>query len=657
MVEKAEDYTKGHTRKKIAPGKKIAIVGLPNTGKSQVFNNLTGKYTIVANYPHSTVEIQKVVCNVNDLVYEYFDTPGIYSLSANSEEEIIVREVLLNEQPDIIIQCIDANQLKQSLTLTSDLIELGIPMLISLNSIDETVKKGIWVDSKGLSRALGVPVVESIAVDGIGTDELRESISKAKRGINDQRYGDIIDNGIEEIQSRMPDDLSYKRKIAMLLLTSDSSIEDYVKRSTDEERATQLKHEVEIIKQQFRLNVKRVIDDKRNRWIDDIVGRVINKQLVLPKDISQTIAKLSRNIYTGVPILMIIVAFMYYMVVDVASKVSGLMERLFWLPVDRWINSIVPPGVYNDFLLGNYGVLSVGIANAFLTILPILSIFFLTYGTLEDIGYVPNLSVLTRRIFEKFGLSGAAIMPIVLGFSCKTMATLTTKSLYTKKEKYIAIYLIGFALPCSAQMGLNISILGRMGFRAFVIAFSLLILIEIVTGLVLNRFLKDDSTRYFIQELPLIRLPNPKDIIKKTYYRIYWFIKEAVPVFICAPLLLFTADKLGVLALIKKLFAPVVEGFLGFPIRMVDVILLTVARREVASGLFINLIEKGEINYVQCIVAAVFTTMFIPCFANIGAMIKELGLKSALYMVFIISTSALLIAATLNWVLVSIFKM
>ncbi|MBV6341594.1 ferrous iron transport protein B [Candidatus Magnetobacterium casense] len=648
MKEKTEGISETLSRKK------IAIIGLPNTGKSQVFNNLTGKYTIVANYPHSTVEVNRTVCKIDNRVYEFLDTPGIHSLYPNSEEELLVRDMLMTEHPDIIIQCIDANQLKQSLTLTSDLIELGIPMLISLNSIDETVKKGIYVDSQGLSNFLGVPVVESIAVDGIGNTELVENIAHAKKGKHDLRYGDIIDNGITEIESLLPDELAYRRKIAILMLTSDAAIEEHLKDFADEDVVARLKHDVEGVRQQFNLSVHRVINDKRNRWIDNVVDSVIKKQRVLPRDISQTIARLSRNFYTGIPILLIIIAFMYFMVVDVASAISGLLADKLWVPVETAINGVVPPGFLHDFLLGEYGVLSLGFANAFLTILPILTVFFLVYGILEDVGYIPNLSVLTRRIFEKFGLSGAAIMPIVLGFSCKTMATLTTKSLHTKKEKYIAIFLIGFALPCSAQMGIDVSILGRMGFKSFVIAFSVLFAIEVAAGLILNRFMKEEGSRVFIQELPLIRLPSPKEVIRKTYYRLYWFIKEAGPVFLAAALLLFVSDKTGLLYIIRGLLSPIVTGVLGFPIKMVDVILLTVARREVAAGVFIDLIEKGQINYVQCIVAVVFTGMFIPCFANIGAMIRELGAKSAIYTVVAMSTSAVLLAGALNWILVRI---
>ena len=205
-------------------------------------------------------------------------------------------------------------------------------------------------------------------------------------------------------------------------------------------------------------------------------------------------------------------------------------------------------------------------------------------------------------------------------------------------------------------MALNMSILGRMGVRAFVIAFSVLASVEIAAGMVLNKILKEEEKSDFIQQLPAIRLPNPKAVLKKTYYRLYWFIKEAVPVFILAAVILFVIDKVGILDATKNVLSPIVNGLLGLPLQMVDALILCMARHEAAAGLIIKLIEAGQLNYVQCIVAVTITTMFVPCFANIMAMFKELGVKRALSMAVIINASSFLIAGVLNWVLVVLFK-
>jgi len=652
MFSKPKSVKRGNDLASSQAVKKIAIVGLPNTGKSQVFNNLTGDYTLVSNFPLTTVQIKRTKCRINGEVYEVIDTPGLHCLYIHSEEELVVRDMIFSEKPDLVIQCIDANQLKQSLTLTADLLELGIPMVISLNAIDETAKRGLWIDSERLSRLLGVPVIESIAVKQLGTKELKEAIKMARPGKRSLRYGEIVDDGIAAIESQFPVEMSFKHKMAALLLLDDPFLVDHLEAEFGQDKTVALEELAEKVRRQFRGNIAIAMNRNRGQWIDELVEGATRKQKIAPGEFSKGFGRLSRHPIFGIPILLAIVLGIFLLAVDVANVIATWMEQTLWVPVQSKIDSLVTIEWLNEFLIGDYGVLSLGLANAFLTILPILTVFFIAFNILEDIGYIPNLCVLTKRILDKLGLSGSAIMPLVLGFGCKTMATLTTKSLRSKKERYIAIYLIAFAIPCAAQMALNMSILGRMGARAFVIAFSALLLVEVAAGLILNRILKEEQRSDFIQELPAIRLPSPRAVIVKTYYRIWWFIKEAVPVFVYAAVILFVLDKVGILDATKNALKPVMNGLLGLPVQMVDALILCMARHEAAAGMIIKLIEKGELNYVQCIVAVTITTMFVPCFANIMAMIKELGAKQALTMAVIINASAFMIAGLLNWLLV-----
>jgi ferrous iron transport protein B len=635
--------------------KKIAIVGLPNTGKSQVFNNLTGEYALVANYPLTTVEMKKTTCQINGQSYEVIDTPGLHCLYIHSEEELMVRDLIFKDSPDIIIQCIDANQLKQSLTLTADLIELGIPMVISLNSVDETAKKGLWIDSAGLSRSLGVPVIESIAVNGLGTKELKAAISKARRSKYNLQYGAIIDDGISAIESSLPYDVSFKRKTAILLMLNDPFLMDHLTGRYSREKIAKLTEQVKVVKQQFNGHFGRALNNKRSRWADELTENTTRKQRIIPGRFSEAFGRLSRHPVFGIPILLMVLSVMYLLVVNVANIIAGWMDQRLWVPVESKIDALVTIGWLNDFLIGDYGVLSLGLANAFLTILPILTVFFIAFNILEDIGYIPNLCVLTKRVFDKVGLSGSAIMSIILAFGCKTMATLTTRSIRSKKRKFIAVYLIAFAIPCAAQMALNMSILGRIGLRAFLIVFSVLASVWITVGLILNNVIKDDDKSGFLQELPAIRLPNIKAVIIKTYYRLWWFIKEAVPIFIIAAVALFVIDKAGLLDATKNLLKPVVSGILGLPLQMVDALILSMARHEAAAGLIIKLIKTGQLNYIQCIIAVTITTLFVPCFANITAMVKEIGIKRAVASVIMINCTAVFVAGILNWVLVMLF--
>lgn len=638
------------------PTKKIVLIGLPNTGKSQIFNILTGEYTLVANYPLTTIELKRTHCQIRKRCCEVIDTPGLHCLYIHSEEELIVRDLIFSEKPDVIIQCIDANQLKQSLILTADLLELGIPMVISLNAIDETARRGIRINSDELSRFLGVPVVELMAMHGRGIEELKDAISNARNGKLGVRYGEIIEKGISNIESKLPDDINYKRKASVLMLLSDPFLADNLKKVYGKEKINRLRKEVDRIRLEFRGNLTYAINNNRDKWIDNITEKVIRKPKIAPGEFSQIFAHLCRHPVFGLPILMSIIFIMYFLVVDVASVISSWMDGTLWIPVRSQIDNFISSRFWSDFLISDYGILSLGLANAIMTILPILSVFFIFFNILEDIGYIPNLSVLTKRIFKKIGLSGSAIMPLVLGFGCKTMATLATKSIRSRKERFITICLLAFGIPCSAQLGINISILGRMDISAFAIAFSVLIFVGILVGVVLNKFLKGGEKSYFIQDLPAMRFPNAKAVFIKTYYRLYWFLKEAVPVFIFAAAALFIMDNVGILDEMKKILSPIIEGFLGFPSEMVDVLLVCMARKEGAAALLINLVDKGLLNYVQCIVAVIIITM-IPCLANVGAMIKEIGVRRAITTVVSIYIGAFLLAGSLNWILVNLFRL
>lgn len=636
--------------------KKVAIVGLPNSGKSQIFNNLTGEYSVVANYPHTTIETKRARRDVGDQVYELIDTPGLYGLCFQSREEHWVQDLLFDEKPDVIIQCLDACRLKQSLALSADLMDLGIPMIVALNDMDESLRRGIWIDSGKLSQRLRVPVVESVAVNGHGSAELLEAIAQARNGIRGIRYGDVIEKGIASMERKLPPEVKSRRKASILLLMNDSNMFGYMEDVCNGSGIEQFREEVDRIKRQLRGSISRVVNNKRSHWVDEVAQDVAQQQKIPPTDYSHRIARWISHPLSGLPVLAAVIYAMYILVVDVANVMAGWMTTFLWHPVERLINGVLPAGFLHDLLIGNYGLLSLGIANALLTVLPILSVFYLLFNTLEDIGYIPNLSVMTNRILEKLGLSGNALMPLVLGLGCKTMATLTTRTLSSPKERLIAAYLIAFSIPCAAQTGINMAILGRMGLSAFLLAYSVLAFAGVLSGLVLNRFVKGEKRSEFIHELPAMRLPNFKGILLKTYYRLKWFLREALPVFVYASLILFLMDLLGLLDKVRALLSPVVEGVLGLPVAMVDAVILCMVRREAAVGPIVALIKNGQMDFVQCIVAVIITTMFVPCFANIMTMFKEFGAKKTLMIVGAINISALVIGGALNWTLVALLR-
>jgi ferrous iron transport protein B len=632
--------------------KKIVITGLPNTGKSQLFTNISGHYSIVANYPLTTVEIIRAKRTIHNREYEFIDTPGLHSLFIHSEEEKMVRDTLFSEKPDIIIQCIDAGQMKQSLILTSDLLELKTPMIICLNATEEAERKGILVDPMELSRLTGIPVFVFPNRNSKNTQRIEEALIRPDYSHIRFDYGVFLERSITAIKNILPRPFNFKRKISLLLLEHDLLLIKSIKDSSDADTFTVITEEISSAGKRLRGNLSRIINFKRNQWVDSVAEKVVRHKEKISDKSSALIAKLSRHPIAGLPILVSIILWMYLMVVKVAGFIEGLLTSYLVDPLTGYFSETVPAGFWNDFLVGHYGVLTLGIFNAFCTVLPILTVFFFMFGLLEDIGYIPNLSVLINRVLKRIGLTGKSIMPLVLGFGCKTMATLVTRGITSRKEKLIAIYLIAFAIPCSAQMGIEMAILGRIGIKAFFIAFGTLIIVEILAGLILNKIIADDEKSEFIQELPPIRFPSFMAIFKKTYFRVVLFLKEAVPVFVIASAALLLLDKTGILGLMKYILGPLVIDWLGLPLDIIDVIILSFARQEAAAGLLFQMVNMGSLNYIQCIVSVVLLTMFVPCFANVVAMCRELGVKIGLFMVLSINLSAFILGGILQWILV-----
>ncbi|MBF0330865.1 MAG: ferrous iron transport protein B [Candidatus Omnitrophica bacterium] len=632
--------------------KKVALIGLPNTGKTQIFNNLTGEYSIVANYPGTTIEMRRSPITIKGQRYEIIDTPGLHCLYIHSEEEIAVRDMILSEAPDVIVQCIDASQHKQSLLLTAELLELETPMVLVLNAMDEMARKGIWVDSADLEKTLGIPVVESVALRGLGKEELKAAIGKAKRSTLDIKYGFKIENSINELTSALPFDMEFKHKIATLLLQSDPFLEKSLERKFGRERLVQVRMLLTNIRHQVQGNLRQIINDRRSQWADGVSDAVVKKQKAVYKGISHHITQASRQPLFGIPIFLFLMAFVYLAVVYVSGALDKLINFIAVEPVTRLITSFSLPLFWNDLLIGNHGILTLGFFNAICTVLPILSVFFFIFGCFEDSGYITNFTVLTKNVFEKIGIPGNAITSLVLGFGCKTMATLSTRGLTIRKEKYIAVFLIAFAIPCSAQLGISMAILARVGLSAFLIVFAVLVLCEVGAGLLLNTIIKGKEESWFIQVIPPLRFPSLRAVSRKTYHRIVDFLKEALPIFLLSAVGLFFFEKTGLLAMTKRAMTPMIVNWMGLPQDILDVFLLALARREAAAGLILKMVDSGSLTYIQSIIAVVVTTISFPCVANVIAIGREMGWKTAVMMTTLIFVSSFLLVGVLRWVLV-----
>jgi len=303
----------------------------------------------------------------------------------------------------------------------------------------------------------------------------------------------------------------------------------------------------------------------------------------------------------------------------------------------------------NAALVGEYGALTMALSYSVAILLPVVSTFFLVFGLLEDSGYLPRLAVMMNRAFRAMGLNGKAVLPMVLGLGCDTMATLTTRVLETRKERIIVTLLLALGVPCSAQLGVILGITSQIGSAAILWWLGTVAFVLFAVGWLSSKLLRGESSE-FILELPPLRVPRIGNILLKTLARIEWYLKEAVPIFFLGTLVLFLLDRFGALGPIQDAAAPIVKGLLGLPGEATPPLMIGFLRRDYGAAGLADLWGRGLLTPRQAVVALVTITLFVPCIANFFVMIKERGFKVAVAMFLFIFPFAFLVGGIVNLV-------
>jgi ferrous iron transport protein B len=543
---------------------RVALVGNPNVGKSVLFGRLTRQYAIVSNYPGTTVAVTHGRALVGAEVCDLVDTPGVNALEGElSEDELVTRRIVDGPDVDVVIQVADARNLRRGLMLTSQLAACGKPLVLVLNMIDEARSHGIDVEASALARRLGVPVVETVATEGRGVDNLRRALSDAV----------VPSHGFEAGR----DHAAWAHALAA----------------------------------QFRRERPRAGHRTRER-----------------------LSRMVREPMTGLPILAVVLYVMYLVVgVFGAQTLVGVLEhRVFQAVINpgaiALFDRFVPSALVRDLFVGEYGLITMGLTYAVAIVLPVVATFFFVFGFLEDSGYIPRLAIFSDRIFRAMGLNGKAVLPMVLGLGCDTMATMTTRILGTRKERLIAVLLLALGIPCSAQLATILGILGGISFTALLTLFAVVLGQMFFVGFLAARVLPGERSE-FILELPPIRWPQLRNVVYKTALRVRWYLGEAVPLFLVGTLVLFGLSRSGWLGVITRAAEPLVVGVLGLPAATAQVLIMGFLRRDYgAAGLF-TMAHSGQLSGAQAVVALTVMTLFVPCIANFLVMIKEQGSKAA----------------------------
>ena len=402
-----------------------------------------------------------------------------------------------------------------------------------------------------------------------------------------------------------------------------------------------------------------LIQQTREAFVTQVAGAALQEAHGGKPGLGVTLGRLATHPVWGLPILLLALYGMYWFVgVFGASTLVGLLENdLFGNIINPWLSSqianLIPIPLVVDFLVGEYGIWTVGITYAVALLLPIVITFFITFGILEDSGYLPRLAVLTNRIFTWMGLNGQAVLPMVLGLGCVTMATMTTRVLSRPRDRILVTLLLALAVPCSAQLGVVMGMLAGVSLGASLIWGGVVLLVLILVGWLAARLMPGERTPLVV-ELPPLRFPVLSNVLVKTAARLEWYIKEAVPLFLLGTVILFALDKLGVLPWIINGLEPVVTGWLGLPAETATAFLIGFLRRDFAATNLYLMQRSGQLNELQVVVAITTITLFVPCIASMFMLIKERGTKMGLAMIAFIFPFAILVGGLL-YRLLSVF--
>jgi ferrous iron transport protein B len=611
----------------------IALAGNANVGKSVIFNYLTGLHQHIGNWPGKTVERAEGTLHFRDYIIDIIDLPGIYSLSTYSLEELVSRKYIAVERPDIVINVVDASVLERNLFFTLQLMELNIPMVIALNQMDIAKGKGIQIDAKKLEKVLGIPVMPTVAVKGVGIAKLLEkaieTIEKGPVEHAQTRYGEEVEKRISKLIETMKTvQLVYPpRYVAIKLLEGDEEIEREIERIDPQivSTAKELADEIENIHEH---TCSTVITSERYEAAG-CIARAVQK-LVPP--IKPTLGEMLHNFTThriaGYLTLAFSLLLIFYSIFTFGGYASELLSNLFY-GLEPFFKGVFGAGIVGELVWG--GIIE-GIIAGVTIVLPYIIPFYIILYFLENSGYLSRVAFLMDNVMHKMGLHGKAFIPVMLGYGCNVPACLGCRIMETQRERLLAAF-VTTLVPCAATTVIILGIVGKfLGIEWALMLYVVDLLIIFALGRLAFKIVPGESTA-LIMEMHDFKWPHLKTILKETWFRVAEFIKIAFPLIIVGSLVLKLAEVLGLLGVISTVLSPVTAVWLGLPAITGVTLIFGILRKELTLIMLATLL--GTTNFalvltpVQMVVFTLVAMFYIPCIATIAALVKEFSWKAA----------------------------
>lgn len=665
------------------------LIGNPNVGKSVLFGHLTGRYATVSNYPGTTVEVSTGRDRRDGSVV--MDLPGTTSLLPHSDDERIARDAILayGRQGAVrgVLVC-DTKNLRRGLALALQLGELELPLAVIANMVDEAGVRGLHLDAGALEAALGVPVMPTVATRREGLEPLEEGRCTFATVRATVDYGAPLEAAVTELVALLPPSQPGRRGLALMLLSGEEpaalgleALQPWLgarvsalRMALAEEQPGGIAFAIQLARQAAADALAAAV---LTRGPASTQGTGAGAGTLLAQRFLTRLGDLALHPVWGIPIALAVlyVLYLFVGVLGAGTTVDFLEIRVFdahlmpWLSAAlRWVLPVplagwligpagVAPGTGPGLLIGDYGLISMGLTYAFAIIMPIVAFFFLAFSVLEDSGYLPRLAVVLNRAFKLAGLNGKAVLPMILGLGCDTMATMTARILPSRRERVIVTLLLALGVPCSAQLGVILGMLGALSFGALMVWLGTVLGVMVLVGALAARVLPGESSP-FVLEVPPLRRPALGNIVVKTLARVEWYLREVVPLFLLGTFVLWLLAALHLLQVLERISAPLVVGVLGLPAKASEAFLIGFLRRDYGAAglfdLFRGALASGHASpavEVQIVVALVTMTLFVPCIANFFVIVKEQGLRTALAMAAFIFPFAFAVGGVLNWVL------
>jgi len=656
---------------------KVALVGQPNCGKSTLFNAVAGYRSLTSNFAGTTVEYTRGQARVDGVVVDLVDLPGLYSLTPTNPLEAIGRECLLSGDWDVIINVIDASQLARSLELTLEVKDLQAPLVVCLNMMDEAARKGIVIDSKALSLALGVPVVETIASRGQGIlDSFRAALALSRRARRIPPEPFIYAPEVEDTVARLGQRLTsfatldddrdrgsagiaseqqepgrtassaarqdFRPAVSNSIATATALVESAAAFPPARFEALQLaQSDPRALAQLPTLQVAAAVSEAQGE-ITRLLGQPADAAISSARhaaclnlfervarvthprrDWRERVDRLVMHPVWGYAVLGLVFLGIFQLIFTVGKfgeeRILGVFSGLIaWM--SRYMDpQSVPFAAAKGALLGTAGAVAI--------VLPYLLPFLVCLAVLEDLGYLSRVGYLMDALMHRLGLHGTATLPVLLGYGCSVPAVMATRILSSRRDRFIAAFL-AVLVPCSARMTVILALVGvYLGAYYALGIYVLNLLVVVLAGHILALIWPEISPG-MLMEVPAFRVPAPKVVMMKTWWRLREFVMVAFPLLVAGSAILSLIEFCGWQQFINAALSPL-TALLGLPRAVGLTLIFGVLRKELSLLMLMQALGTTQVASVmsvaQILIFTLFVTFYLPCMATLAAMFRELG--------------------------------